>query len=38
MGQVHALVHWYTRCAGHPVLAILSAQAADILNPLPAGE
>jgi len=28
--------YWYARCANHPVLATLSAQAGEILNPLPA--
>ncbi|MCC6424732.1 MAG: hypothetical protein IT447_14755 [Phycisphaerales bacterium] len=28
--------YWYARCADHPVLATLSARAADIINPLPA--
>lgn len=28
--------YWYARCADHPILATLSARAADIINPLPA--
>jgi hypothetical protein len=27
--------YWYARCADHPVLAIMSAQANPVLNPLP---
>jgi hypothetical protein len=28
--------YWYARCANHPVLPVISAQAGPILNPLPA--
>jgi hypothetical protein len=27
--------YWYARCADHPVMAIISAQANPVLNPLP---
>ena len=27
--------YWYARCADHPVLTIISAQANPVLNPLP---